>query len=73
MTVKTNPFNRGGVVKSELGSEEERADKILEMNQRGFVAVATYEYETTYLDRVATGYKKHTKISRTNQGIGLSY
>lgn len=58
MTVKTNPFNRGGVIKSELGSEQERVDKIMEMNKRGFVAVRTWERETTYLDRVATGYKK---------------
>lgn len=57
MTTKTNPFNRGGVIKSELGSEQERVEKIIEMNKRGFIAVATWERELTYLDRVATGYK----------------
>lgn len=57
MTRQKTAFNRGGPIKSELSSEAERADKIIEMNKRGFVAVSTWERELTYLDRVATGYK----------------
>lgn len=57
MTTQKMAFNRGGCIKSELGSPEERADKIIEMNKRGFVAVSTWERELTYLDRVASGYK----------------
>lgn len=56
MTVKINRFNQLRSIKSELSSETERADKIMEMNKRGFVAVRTYEYERERKDYVATGF-----------------
>lgn len=57
-TKRQTTFNQMRSIKSELGSEEERADKIIEMNQRGFIAIRTYEREVTYNDWVATGYHR---------------
>ena len=57
-TKRQTPFNQMRSIKSELGSEEERADKIIEMNKRGFIAIRTYEREVTYNDWVATGYHR---------------
>lgn len=75
MTTKTkNPFNQSKAIQANLSSEEERADKIMEMNKRGFYAVRTYEYERGHKDFVATGYH-HSKVryngeeSRTIYGV----
>ena len=58
MTTKKNtPFNTGRAITSELGSEDERNEKIFEMNQRGFYAARIWEREVTHTDWVATGYK----------------
>ena len=59
-------------IKSELSSAEERADKITEMNKRGFVAVRTWERELTFNDYVATGYRQ-AKMRKTGEHASKRY
>lgn len=65
-------FNRGGTIKSELDSEEKRAEKIMEMNQRGYIAIRTYELERTYNDWVATGYNA-AKFRHKGESSNMRY
>ncbi len=67
-----NRFNQLRSIKSELSSEAERADKIMEMNKRGFVAVRTWEREVTFNDWVATGYHQ-AKVRCVGEQSNMRY
>lgn len=76
MNTSKTPFNQMKSIKSELSSEQERADKIIEMNKRGFIAVRTWEREVVFNDWVATGYnaaKFRHKGEAVNQRYGVMF
>ena len=72
MTTKQTGFNQLRSIKSELSSEQERADKIIEMNKRGFIAVRTWEREVVFNDWVATGYHQ-AKVRCKGQQANMKY
>ncbi len=71
MTV-TSRFNQLRSIKSELSSEQERVEKIMEMNKRGFVAVRTWEREVTFNDWVATGFHQ-AKVKHKGETVNMKY
>lgn len=57
-TKRQTTFNQMRSIKSELSSEQEREDKVAEMEARGYQVARYYEREVTFNDWVATGYHR---------------
>lgn len=56
------------MIRSELSSLAERQEKIIEMQERGFQLIQTYEREANISDYVATGFKQQPMRSVGSYG-----